>query len=340
MLRHQLLETLTSVKAFVASRTSSVAMYRDVCFDQNLISAYNGECGLVTRLPLGISGLVSAERLVKLIDKLPDDQDIQITATDATLTVRCGTSKTTLQIAPSTNFPDLVPKSYGEACSADNLTAAMQTCLSLMEDRASNQFAGVAIAGHYAYATDGRRTTRVRLTSPCAGELLLIPSRSSKLLVRTGQPRQLIVAGGMVGALYDGKMWASTLLGTPFPQYEIDQLLDGSVTGNRIVMEFPAGLSDAVSRSEIFCSDISNGVELVCDGDYLRLRVADRGVGSMEESFEWRFPHAFCIRVNPTHFQAALAFSRSVDLTLLSRQQARHLRFIGEEADHVMALME
>lgn len=336
---NDLKETLKQVGQFTAGKSTKVVMYRDFCFREGFVSAYNGSVGIVARVPLELDCTVPASRLLDFTNTLPKDEDVTLRMQEGSLHVSCGRSKGKFDTRSSESFPNLLSGNYSVVCESETICDVLDTCLKLTDDLPRNSFRGIYIHGWYVYSTDGLRSTRVQLDAPCEGAPLYLPMTSAKLLRSLGKPRQMITFSGMAGCLYTGRMLASTLLNQKFPQSGIDTLLTDA-PDKQFVVDFPETLLSALSRATVFCGPDSDGVEIKGNNGELSVSSTSRNAGSGEEHCEWSCEHQFVFRANPLHFADALRFSLRADISQVVIGQAGHIRFIREGADHVMALMQ
>jgi len=332
---------LKPVSGFVAPKSGAVLTFKNLCFRDNLVYGYNGETGYVGRMPLGINCTVPADKLLAVIDRMPEGA-VQISLHGGEMRIKFGDSRasSTAKLLTSTteSFPDFVPKDFVDICYATNVLQCLRVCLDAIDLNARNVFPGVAIRGEHVYSTDGLRYTRMKLNAAMVGEIAYIPAKSVKLLMRLGHPKKFIAWQGFVGGLYEDPpgLWLTCQLSGRFPNKMIDEQIDRPVFQ---LIELPEGLEESLGRIEVL-SDAGQGAEMTSREGQLILSSAEKGAGGHQEVLPWPNAGAFKVRFNPRHFQDALKISRKIDLGSVCCDDPRAMRFVGDGVEHVMAWVE
>jgi len=336
MLVSELRAIADPVSEFVAGKTSSQDKFQNICFKDNLLFGFDGEAGLTIRFQSTLNGCVNADDFVSLISKLPDSEDVLLTQSGSTITVKCASTVVEFQTTDSASFPDFIPKQFMDVGSPGDLQKVLKGCLDVSDPK--SRFPGVMVRGCYVYSTDGLRAYRAKFsgTTPQGG--LYIPFRSARSLVRRTLPTKLIVWNNMVGALFSDPpgLWCSTTVAGRFPTDQIDAMfVDSSTTRT----EFPVACIEALKRIESLVSLSENpGVAVTSTSGSLRFEALIRSTGKIVERFSWDFPHDFAFKANPKHLRIGLTVSNVVDLSEVCAGTANQLRFISDDLQYVMGL--
>jgi len=339
MTADELLSVLKVSARFVAGKSGQIDIFRHLCFRDNLVYAYSGECGCALRLTVGLSCTVPADRFLALLGKFPSASEVRLDMQGTALRVRCGRSHATIPTGAVGRYPDFVPSDFVELGTPPNLATSVQRAAKLIDETARNQFAGVALAGSYVYSTDGLRATRIQLEASLADGAFFLPLRAAKLLVTLGQPSRLLAWDQMVGAIYEepSGLWASSLLAHRFPQAHVDDHFLQAPAPEHVVV-FPDEILETLNRLEVMSADAGSGVDVVSQQGNLHLVARSGEAGELVEELDWDAP-SFKMRVNPRHFRQGLEISRRVDLSSVLRGERRSVRFLGNGVDHVMSLV-
>lgn len=338
MTRDELLDLITPVCAFVASKTSSIATFQQLCFKGSLVIGYNGECGYIVRGPLNLTCAVSADKFLSIVKKLPHE-DVSLSLQKDSLRIKCKGTTATLPTQNAENYPDPLSSSFQTIGAVADLPEALEFCSKLIDTTARNQFCGVAVSGKYAYSTDGLRATRYELESSMDGGLLFFPLKAAKSLIKLPAPSRYVAWNNLVGAMFDSPpgLWYSLLLSGKFPASAIDSMFDDDV-GSRVLIDLPEGMYGALERLQLVTDESTDGVQLVSNGSEMQLLAVSRVSGEIIETLPYSSPHQFSIKFNPNHFLDALNVSSKVDISGVLQGKRQTVRFFGEKVSHLMSL--
>lgn len=339
----ELRKAVSRVKATVAKATT-VETFTRICLRNGKLSSFDGMSGTITSCGLkGFEFCVSAKKLVALTDVLRQEGTLE--HKDGWLYVRSGSYSTKIPTFDARDFPDLTPPGLPSQvfCQATNLIPALKAAASTMEtDESRTALYGLAFREGHVYSTDGKRVTRADLDAPADPACSPSIARPAvQQLLRLGQPKYLFWAGNNIGALYPEiktVLMARVTVGT-FPFALVDGILKSRT--EEWTYPVPPNLLEVVERVRALVDDEESQLLLRCDGSNLTVATKPTETGQAEETIPFNISTAFDIKIKAESLRSTLRELKPthIDLSDLTKGDARMLLFRGEGYEHSIALM-
>jgi DNA polymerase-3 subunit beta len=248
------------------------------------------------KVEAGAGVTVPAHTLHDIVRKLPDGADITIEAkSDASITVKAGRSRFTLQTLPESDFPELVA---GELAHLFDIAAAdLKRMIDRTQFAISTEETRYYLNGIYLHveegklrgvATDGHRLALIDLAVPAGADKIpgvIVPRKT------VGEVQRLLDGAETVTVeLSEGKIrftvgeviLTSKLIDGTFPDYRrvIPQ------NNDKVLEVARAELAEAVDRVSTVASEKGRAVKLTLSSGKLDLSVTSPDNGSAAEELE------------------------------------------------------
>lgn len=270
-----------------------------ICIRGGKIMAFDGVTGVITKIDTDINICVPGTQFVDQIAKLDGEVDLSLKGEKLLLT--CGAFKAQFKTCSHLDFPDFVPQDRSELISGeDNLTAALSAVIPFAGTE-SDALGGLCLVSNKIYASDGRTATKALLSKNLT-DMIHVPERFVRCVLKFGQPKLLFRANAMVGAYYaEGSVVITRQIVPRFPHEQVDGVFQ--VPEPDVVL--PEALDGVLKR---ISASLDDSGDLTLESDQAQLLVSTQ---SAAEGLAWTGPK-FKATIGAKRLMAALKLSRSV----------------------------
>ena len=183
--RIQLLEVLQAVKPAVASK-EILEQSTHVCFDKNIVRAYNDKLAITAQFKTKLKGTISASQLISLLEKLPVKK-IKFKFDKANSMLNISTKNITAAIKLDTKIKlpvlDLSKLEKWKSLPKNFCSALSFSIFSASRNMGKLELTGIYVGGKQVISCDNFRATKVELEEKIEVPFL-IPSSSAIELVK------------------------------------------------------------------------------------------------------------------------------------------------------------
>lgn len=239
---------------------------------------------------------VPAHTLHDIVRKLPDGSEVTIEAkSDASVIVKAGRSRFTLQTLPETDFPELAA---GELAHRFDIAAAdFKRLIDRTQFAISTEEARYYLNGIYLHveegklrgvATDGHRLALLDLAAPAGAEEIpgvIVPRKTVgevQRLLDGAQTVTIELSEGKIRFTAGEVVLTSKLIDGTFPDYR--RVIPQS--NDKVLGVVRAGLAEAVDRVSTVASEKGRAIKLTLSHGKLDLSVTSPDNGSAAEELE------------------------------------------------------
>lgn len=324
--------------ALVVENDHPVEILRNFCFRNGYVRGYNRTSGVIAKCQFPLECCLRADRLMQIFGALSGE--VTIKQQDTKLVFKNGGNTTKLNTADWRSFPDAMPVEKKPLCDGGNLAESISKVLTFLDNEGST-LSCVGIKGDRIYATDGNRAAMARLSAAIPATLQL-PKSSARHIVKLGSPKNLLLGGETLLAVYP-ELGAIYLTAQTAPKFPFAALADmfSSPEDRSLSVQIPADLPQVVSR--VLCLVPKSGratkeIQLINSDAGLQVSFTEREVGESTEIVAWDFKRPFSVKLNAAYMQEALRHSEYINLSSVFSRSPKSVRFYAEDCDFLVAI--
>ena len=309
---------------------SVLPIHGAICFRDGKALSYDGQTGCVIKTALAdeLRCCVPGDELIDLVDKLKDDIDVSLAGN--TLHIHSGGLKAKIKTFSYVDFPEFIPQDRSELTADDPaLMPALEAVLPFI-GKELNALGGVCIVQDKVYGSTGQTVTKALLTKKIT-DMVHLPDKFVKALVKLGNPTCLFRARDLVGAFWEaeGRILITSQIVARFPHEQVDTVF--RVAGPEKV--FPDDTAAVCKRIAASLTD-TEWVEVTQQDN--QLKIASK---TAYEILPWEAPNFTC-KVNLKRLLGSLKVTSRVALGSVVSGENRSLVFMGDNFMHALALGE
>lgn len=181
----KLLSILQAMKPAIASK-EILEQSTHICFDKNIIRAYNDRISIMAPFETGLSGTVNAAKLISLLEKIPRKKiKLKFNKVNKMINISVKNIKAAIKLETEIKLPTLelpkikewnvLPKDFCSAISFASFSAG--------KNMGREELTGIYIFGNQVVSCDSFRATKIKLKKKIESPLL-IPASSAIELVK------------------------------------------------------------------------------------------------------------------------------------------------------------
>ena len=336
----QEVKEILELVSLATTTTANIDTYRNLCFRDGQVSAFNGEFGIICKSPLEINCCVSATMLLNVLKNIPGEFEIKDEGNS--ISIVSGSFRSVIATSDNVSFPKILPENLVPMPQVEALFSVMKLVSFCCGDSEKFlHFHGVGVKDNKIYATDGKRAARLELPVSCT-EPFVLPKKALKIAEKLGDTKTFFRSENVLVFAYPERslILVCCLESGKCPFEASDSVFDSEIDPNydvELPEELPAIINRVVSISK---NRTSRSILVGCTENTLLIGCDEKELGASNEMISWKCPYEFTFYINADYLLEVLEITHKANLQDIVCGQSRFLRFKDGSFQCMVALQE
>lgn len=332
--RVRLLKVLQAVKPAISSK-EILEQSTHICFDENIIRAYNDSLAITAQFETGLKGTISAIQLISLLEKLPSKKiKFKFDKINDMLNITAKNIKAAIKLETKIKLPilDLSKLKKWEVLPAGFCSALSFAIFSASRNMGRVELTGIYIEGKQMVSCDNFRATKVQLKEGIEIPLL-IPSSAAVELVKYNPIKYISQDDWLHFKCKKNIVFSCRTIEGKYPIESILKLFKKS--GKKV--NLPAHFEQVINRAQVLTdSDFEQDKTISLCFTNNRLICKGKGtLGWIEETIDLNYQDKEIeVHVHPQFLIEILKHLKEIDI------DKSLIYFKGDNFEHVISTVE